>query len=173
VDNLLISVERARNITLPRFLTSLSIPQVGEETAHDLAKHFGTLGNIEKARYEEIESLYGVGPIVAKAVHTWFKDADNRKLIRNLLKQVTIANVTNAGTQPLQGQSFVFTGTMPTLERLDAEEIVRKNGGEVSSSVSKKTSYVVVGENPGSKLEKARELGVKVIGEKEFRELVG
>jgi DNA ligase (NAD+) len=171
VDNLLTSIEKARNITLPRFLTSLSIPQVGEETAYDLSGHFGLLERVEQAKYEEIESIYGVGPIVAKAVYEWFKDADNKKLINKLLKQVTIAQETRSGKLPLQGKSFVFTGTMPTLERMAAESMVRESGGEVSSSVSKNTSYVVAGENPGSKIEKARQLGVAVIEEGEFLRL--
>jgi DNA ligase (NAD+) len=169
VDNLLIAIEKARRITLPRFLTSLSIPQVGEETAYDVARHFGSLQRISEAKYEEIEAIYGVGPIVAEAVYSWFRNADNKKLIRNLLKQVTIEEVKSTGGKAvLRGQTFVFTGTMPTLERTVAETMVRENGGEVSSSVSKKTSYVVAGENPGSKIDKARELGVKVIDEKEF-----
>ena len=175
VDNLLISIEKARNITLPRLLTALSIPQVGEETAYDIAGHFGSLGGILEAKYEEIEAIYGVGPIVARSVYEWFHDADNRKLIKNLLEQVRVGEMVKPadGVAKLRGRSFVFTGTMPTLERLDAERMVRENGGEVSSSVSKKTSYVVVGENPGSKLAKAETLGVKVIGEAEFLALIG
>ena len=175
VDNLLISIEKARNITLPRLLTALSIPQVGEETAYDIAGHFGSLGGILEAKYEEIEAIYGVGPIVARSVYEWFHDADNRKLIKNLLEQVRVGEMVKPadGVAKLRGRSFVFTGTMPTLERLDAERMVRENGGEVSSSVSKKTSYVVAGENPGSKLEKAQSLGVKVIGEAEFLALIG
>ncbi len=175
VDNLLISIEKARDITLPRLLTALSIPQVGEETAYDIAGHFGSLEGIQKAKYEEIESIYGVGPVVARSVYEWFHDPDNITLIRDLLKQVRVGEMVKPadGATKLLGQSFVFTGTMPTLERLDAERMVRENGGEVSSSVSKKTSYVVAGENPGSKLAKAETLGVKVIGEKEFLALIG
>jgi DNA ligase (NAD+) len=106
---------------------------------------------------------------MAEAVHSWFRSANNKKLIKNLLKQVTIEETKSTGGKAvLRGQTFVFTGTMPTLERTVAETMVRENGGEVSSSVSKKTSHVVAGENPGSKIDKARELGVKVIDEKEF-----
>ena len=218
VDNLLISIEKARNITLPRLLTSLSIPQVGEETAYDIVDYFnnksvphitpsgsskadsaisanghtGSAGSISEeivakgkesdsildmiasATKEEIESIHGVGPVVAKSVHDWFEDSDNRKLMKNLLKQVMIGEMkkTTGADLPLQGKTFVFTGTMPTLDRLDAERMVRDLGGEVSSSVSKKTGYVVAGENPGSKLGKAESLGVKVIGEEGFLALI-
>lgn len=169
VDNLLESIEKSRKVTLPRFLASLSIPQVGEETAYDISKHFGYLEKIMNANYEEIESIYGIGPIVAKSLCEWFRNTDNKKLIKNLLKQVEIQAVESG--QKLKGKSFVFTGTME-MDRDQAQEIVRKLGGEVSSSVSSKTSYVVAGENAGSKLDKARELGVEIIEERIFNEMV-
>ncbi len=170
VDNLLMSIEKSRTVTLPRFLTSLSISQVGEETAYDLSTHFKTLENLMKARYEDIESIHGVGPIVAKSVFDWFRNEENTKMIKNLLKEVKISEI-SAETGKFNGQSFVFTGTMK-MDRVEAQEIVRKYGGEVSSSVSKKTTYVVAGENAGSKLDKAIELGVKVINEEEFLKMV-
>ena len=125
------------------------------------------------AKYEEIESIYGVGPIVAKSVYEWFHDNENKKLIKNLLKQVEIEQVKkgDSSSLKLKGKSFVFTGTMK-MDRVEAQEIVRKLGGEVMSAVSSKTSYVVSGENAGSKLEKARELGVEVINEERFLEMV-
>ena len=169
VDNLLESIEKGRTVSLPRFLASLSISQVGEETAYDIAKNFGSLEKISQASFEEIEAIYGVGPIVAKSLHEWFKDSENKKLIKNLIKQVKIEEV-KAG-QKLQGKSFVFTGTL-NMDRVTAQETVRKLGGEVSSSVSKNTSYVVAGENAGSKLEKAQHLGVVVINEDEFLTLI-
>lgn len=170
VDNLLASIEKSRKVSLARLLASLSIPQVGEETAFDIAKHFGSIEKISDAKYEEIECIYGVGPVVAQAVYDWFKDGENKKLIKNLLKQVEI--VEEVVGQKLEGKSFVFTGSI-SIDRVKAQETVRKLGGEVSSSVSKNTSYVVAGENAGSKLEKAVELGVKVITEREFEEMVG
>jgi len=169
VDNLLESIEKVRTISLPRFLASLSISQVGEETAYDISKYFGSIEKISQAAFEEIESIYGVGPIVAKSLYEWFRDSDNKKLINNLLKQVKIEEV-KAG-QKLQGKSFVFTGTL-NMDRVAAQETVRRLGGEVSSSVSKNTTYVVVGENAGSKLEKAQQLGVAVINEEDFLTLV-
>jgi len=172
VDNLLSSIQKARRITLPRFLASLSIPQVGEETAYDIAEHFGSIEKILEARFEELEAMYGVGPVVARSVVDWFKKGDNRKLVRNLLKHVEIEKIKKAKDLPLQGKSFVFTGSLPTLERDAAQEMVRTAGGEVSSSVSKSTTYVVAGESAGSKLDKARELGVKIISEEEFLRMV-
>lgn len=174
VDNLLQSVEKARSVTLPRLLASLSIPQVGEETAYDLAQYFGSLEKIADATYEEIEAIYGVGPIVAQAVYEWFRISDNKKLVKNLLKHIEIEKVIKSGATGLKlsGKTFVFTGTMPTLDRDTVQDMVRKLGGEVSSSVSKKTSYVVAGESAGSKLEKAQELGVTVLDEVQFLKLV-
>ncbi len=173
VDNLLISIEKSRNITLPRFLASLSISQVGEETAYDLAKSFSSIEKIQEAKYEEIESIYGVGPIVAKSVFNWFKEKDNKILIKNLLKYVKIEdnNSLNIKNNKFDGKTFVFTGTMK-MDRIKAQERVRELGGEVSSSVSKNTTFVVAGENAGSKLDKAKELNVQIIDESKFLEMV-
>jgi DNA ligase (NAD+) len=176
-DNLLQAIEKARKITLPRFLASLSIPQVGEETAYDIARHFMGIKEIARAKKEELESIRGVGPIVAESISSWFKETDNRKLIADLLKHVDIVQEESSagigGTAyRLAGKSFVFTGSLPTLDREEGQRLVRLNGGDVSGSVSKKTSYVVAGEEAGSKLDKARELGVKVISEEEFLEML-
>ncbi len=168
-DNLIEAIRKAKEITLPRFISALSIPQVGEETAFDVAKHFdGQIEKIMKAGVDDFTSIYGVGEVVAKSLTNWFGENENRKLVNNLLKHVTIVKDTNTGSAKFEGKTFVFTGTMENLDRDKAQEMVRKNGGEVSSSVSKKTSYVVAGAEAGSKLDKAQELGVKVISEKDF-----
>ena len=109
---------------------------------------------------------------MAQSLELWFASPDNRKLVKNLLKRVNIITETISAHKKFEGKSFVFTGTLPTLERETAQDMVRKNGGDVSSSVSKKTSYVVAGEEAGSKLDKARELGVAIISEKEFLDLL-
>lgn len=171
-ENVIAAVEKARSVTLPRFLSALSIPQVGEETAHDLAKHFKDIEKIRKSDKEDFESIYGVGPIVAESLADWFADKDNQDLVTRLLKQVKIAKEDVVKAKKLDGMSFVFTGSMPTLDRDAAQAMVRENGGDVSSSVSKKTSYVVAGEEAGSKLDKARELGVKIIDEAGFLNLL-
>lgn len=170
VDNLLISIDKSRRITLARFIASLSILQVGEETAYDIANHFGSIDNISNAKLEEIEGIYGVGPIVARSLFNWFKDSENKKLIKNLLKYVEI--IQDKANNKLSGSTFVFTGSM-NIDRVKAQEIVRSLGGEVSSSVSKNTTYLVAGNEAGSKLDKARELNVKVINEEEFLKMVG
>ncbi|MEI6396645.1 MAG: NAD-dependent DNA ligase LigA [Candidatus Taylorbacteria bacterium] len=190
-DNLLVSIEKARSISLPKFLSSLSIPQVGEETAYDIAKHFGekigrssAIEMVMSAKREEFLSIYGVGEVVADSLVDWFKNPDNRELLKRLLKQVKIVNEGEEGkaqgaggeqgaSVSLEGKTFVFTGTMPNIDRDEAQAIVRRLGGNVSSSVSTKTSFVVAGEEAGSKLEKARELGVTIIDEKEFLKIVG
>ncbi len=173
VDNLLEAIQNSRKVTLARFLSALSIPQVGEETAYDIAKSFGgDIGKLMNAKKEEFESIYGVGQVVADSAFNWFKDNDNKKLVANLLKFVTIKSEDFVANKPLSGKSFVFTGSMPNLDRENAQTMVRDNGGDVSSSVSKKTTYVVAGEEAGSKLDKARELGVQIITEKEFLDLI-
>ena len=174
-DNVIQAIEKAKNVTLPRLIASLSIPQVGQETAYDVARHFGAhatgveaLDLIAQASVQEFESIYGVGTVVAQSLHSWFKDADNKKLLKNLLKHITLVQEEIRVNKKFEGKTFVFTGTLPTLEREVAQDMVRKNGGDVSSSVSKKTSYVVAGAEAGSKLEKAQELGVTVLDESAF-----
>lgn len=172
VDNLLASIEKSRNVTLPRFLVGLSIPQVGEETAIDLAKQFKTLDVLTSAKYEELESLDGVGSIIARSIVDFFKTKEHKKMVKNLLKLVTIEKVVISQKQgKLYGKSFVLTGTI-SLSRDEAKEIVRENGGEISESVSKETDYVIVGENPGSKYNKALKLGIKILTEGEFLEMI-
>ncbi|TSC57056.1 MAG: DNA ligase (NAD+) [Parcubacteria group bacterium Greene0416_79] len=175
VDNLRAAIEKARRVTLPRLLTALSIPQVGEETAYDLAKHFGSMERLQNASFEELEKIDGVGPVVGQSLIHWFTDKDNRHLLKALLKQVTILKVEQKDVRelPLAGKTFVITGTLQTLSREAAEAKVRGRGGKPVGSVSKKTSFVVVGENPGSKYAQAKRLGVKVRNEKEFLEMLG
>ncbi|MEI8249433.1 MAG: NAD-dependent DNA ligase LigA, partial [Candidatus Taylorbacteria bacterium] len=170
--NIIESIEKARRTTLPRLLASLSIPQVGQETAYDIAQHFKSIDAIQSATVADFESVYGVGHVVAESLHSWFKDTDNKKLVKNILKHVTLIQEENTGPKKLQGKSFVFTGTLPTLEREVAQSMVRAQGGDVSSSVSKKTSYVVAGAEAGSKLDKARDLGVTILNEEEFLKLM-
>jgi DNA ligase (NAD+) len=176
VDNLLLSVEKAREISLPKFLVGLSITQVGEETAIDLAKHFGDIEKLSRAKFADLQILDGIGPIVAQALVDWFADKNNIILLNNLLKQVKISNFRYSeslnGTGKLTGQSFVLTGTLSEMSRDEAKNKIRLLGGDVSEAVSTKTTYLVAGENAGSKLEKAQKLGVKVLNEKDFLDLI-
>ncbi len=169
-DNLLASIEKARKTTLPRFLISLSIPQVGEETAHDIANHFKTIEKIRSATEEELLAIPGIGPIVAESVATFFKDKKNKKIVDDLLAYISLQKTVDSQQkeEKLKGKTFVLTGTLQTMSRDEAKEKIRALGGDVSSSVSKETDYVVAGESAGSKLDKARELGVKILSESDF-----
>jgi DNA ligase (NAD+) len=174
INNLLSSIEKARKVTLARFIASLSMPQVGEETARDLANHFKTPEAFQNATLEKLESLNGVGPVVAKAIIDWFDDSENKKLYQELLQEINIQNDGEAiESNILSGNTFVLTGTLENLSREDAKELIRKNGGDVTSSVSKNTSYVLAGSEAGEKLTKAQELGVKILTEKEFLDMLG
>ena len=175
IDNLLRAIDKARKVTLARFIASLSIPQVGEETARDLAKHFGTPERFAEATFEDLQALDGIGPIVARSVVDWFSDKENKKLFDRLLKQVRIVPVQHSVSHkgPFVGKSFVLTGTLGKMSREDAKEKIRSLGGKIVGSVSKNTDFVVAGLEPGGKLVKATELGVKVLNEKEFFVMLG
>jgi DNA ligase (NAD+) len=127
------------------------------------------------AKYEELERIEGVGPVVANSIVEWFKDKENRRLVRRLARLVKIEaapRASGAKGATLAGKTFVLTGTLETMGRDEAKEKIRALGGEVSGSVSKKTDFVVAGEEAGSKLDKAEELGVKVISEEEFLKMI-
>lgn len=172
IDNLLASIENARDVTLGRFIFSLSIPHVGEETALDVANHFSSIHNLIKAKKEELDSPSGIGPVVSKSIYEWFQDKENKALITRLLKQVNIKRNMGGGTsKKLSGKTFVLTGTLSKMSRDEAKDRIRALGGDVSSSVSKETDFVVAGENPGSKYDKALEFSVKVLTEEGFIKL--
>jgi DNA ligase (NAD+) len=169
VDNLLAAIERARTVTLDKLLVGLSIMHVGEETAYLLAKEFGTLKKLRAAPEASIAAVHGIGDIIARSVAAWFAEEGNVALIDRLVPHLSIQPVAVAPQgSALSGKTVVVTGTLPTLSREEAEALVRKNGGTPAGSVSKKTSFVLAGENAGSKLAKAAELGVEVIDEAEF-----
>lgn len=174
IDNLLRAIEKVRQVSLARFIASLSIPQVGEETARDLAQFFKTAKKFAQASIEELEKLEGVGPIVAHSIINWFSDRENRKLFARLLKQVRIEPVKSLAfdREALAEKSFVITGVLEKMSREEAKEKIRALGGEVRESVSKNTDYVVAGAEPGEKLKKANDLRVKVLNEQAFLKLL-
>ncbi len=165
-------IKARSTVTLDRLLIALSIPQVGEETARDLARHFTTLGALEGASVETLKEVEGVGDIVANSIGAWFRDADNKRGLRELLKHIVVLAPERATASTLAGMSFVLTGTLSTLSRDEAAHKIRERGGTVTSTVSKKTSYVVAGESAGSKLDRARELTVPVLSEEAFLKLL-
>ena len=173
VDNLLEAIERARSISLERFIVSLSIPEVGEETARLCATHFKTIVHLREATTEELSAIDGIGVRVSESITHWFADIHNQKVLNDLLAQVRIQTVQISKTvQKFTNMTFVLTGTLPTLSRDDAKKKILALGGSVSGSVSKKTSYVLAGENPGSKYDDAVKLGVKIVNEEEFLKLI-
>ncbi len=166
--NLIGAIQTAQKVSLDRLLVGLSIPHVGEETAFLLAAQIGTLSKLEMAREDMLSSIDGIGPIIGASVAAWFADRNNRALLARLEKHLTIAKVVAPSKGPLTGQTVVITGTLPTLSRDDAEERVRKAGGKVAATVSSKTSFVVAGENPGSKFAKAEERTIPILTEAAF-----
>jgi DNA ligase (NAD+) len=166
----------AKEVSLARLITGLSVPHVGEETAILLSEHFKTIEDLGGASPEDLEKVEGVGPVVAQAIHLWFVLKENKKLLERLNKLITIENdlyrKEGGKKLPLTGKTFVLTGTMASMDRDEAKEKIRALGGNVSSSVSKKTDYVVAGAEAGSKLDKAEELGVTVLDEKAFLKLL-
>lgn len=165
---LLRAASAATKLPLDRLLIGLGISHVGEENAYLLATHFGTLAKLAGTSEEELSRIEGVGPIIGASVASWFKDAGNRALLARLEKRLTIKKVVAPAQGPLTAQTVVVTGTLPTLSREEAEARVRQAGGKVSGSVSAKTSFVVAGENPGSKFDKAQSLNIPVLDETAF-----
>lgn len=173
IRNLLAGIEAARQTTLARLLFALSIDQVGEETARSLARAFGTIGRVRGATREELCAVEGVGEVVADSLLAWFRDPVHTRALDELLPYLTLVRERAVEQGALTGQTVVVTGTLPTLSREQAHELIRSAGGHPAGSVSKKTSFVVAGEDPGSKVEKARALGVAVIDETELLRRVG
>jgi DNA ligase (NAD+) len=173
-QNVVTAIAGSRTRGLARLLNALGIRMVGERVAELLAAHFGDLEDIANASEEQIAQIHGIGPEIARAVRTFFVDPDNRALIGKLREVgVTTTQEREApAPQTLAGKVLVITGTLPNLSRDAARALVVKHGGRVTSSVSKKTDYVVVGESPGSKADDARRLGVKTVDEAELRALV-
>ncbi len=207
VQNLIESIEKARTVTLARFIFSLSIDHVGEETAEDIANHFGSFekfyevvvdgnrmdgtktarntsrGIVLTGGSEKLAEIYGIGEVVAESIIKWFSQKENLALIDRLLKHVIVISQkkkTASGASDLVtkypevfGKTFVLTGTLAGMSRDEAKVLIKERGGDVSGSVSKLTDYVVAGEEAGSKLDKAEELGVKVIDEEQFLKILG
>jgi len=173
--NLVAAIQRSKKTTLSRFLFALGIPEVGEVTAANLARHFGDIELLSQSEQDELEVVPDVGPIVAQHVHEFFRQMDNLKVIAALRSHgVNWPLEVSASVQlPLAGKVFVLTGTLDSMTRDEAREHIEKLGGKVTGSVSTKTDYVVAGTEPGSKLRKAQQLGVAVLDEAGLLELLG
>jgi DNA ligase (NAD+) len=170
------SIERSKQVPLARFLMGLGIRQVGRHIANVLAKEFGSLDAIMAADKERLESVKEIGPEISSSLVSFFQEASNRRVIEQLrelgLSIEESAPQRDRSRLPLSDQVFVFTGGLEAFGREEAKALVEQLGGTVSSSVGKHTTYVVAGREAGSKLDRARELGVRILNEDEFRELV-
>ncbi len=166
--NLLAAIEKSKHTTLARFIYALGIPNVGEATAGDLARHFGSLDALLAADVEALQQVQDVGPVVARSIADFLAEPHNRQVI-GALRSAGVHWAEDAGQRtpagPLAGKTFVLTGTLPSLARDQARDLIEAAGGKVSGSVSKKTDYVVAGADPGSKLDKAQALGIPVLDE--------
>jgi DNA ligase (NAD+) len=168
-ENLLGQIERSKKVELHRFLYALGIPEVGEATARDLARRFGTLADLRKASRSRLEEMDGVGPKMAEAIHGYFNEEHNRKAIDDLLEAgLEITEEEGVRGKAFEGLRFVFTGALGSMSRDQAQELVESLGGRATSSVSSRTDYVVIGEDPGSKAEKARQENVEILDEEGF-----
>jgi len=171
--NLIEAIQSRKKIQFPRFIYALGIRNVGEETARTLAEYFGSIEKLKKASLEELQKIMNVGPMVAKSIYAFFQEKRNLKFIEKLKwVGVEIISEKKPKRQILEGKTFVLTGSLGSMAREEAKEKIRLLGGEISESVSKKTDYVLVGKEPGSKFEKAQKLGVKTINEKEFLKIL-
>ncbi len=174
-SNIINSIQSRRKIKLERFLYALGIPQVGEETAFDLAKYFSDLNKIKSASIEELQKVSDIGPKVAESIYKWFREEKNAEFLSKLKKLgIKILNPKPQilNKSKIQNKTFVFTGELKSMSRDSAKEKVRELDGDASESVSKETDFVVAGSEPGSKYDKAKKLGVKIIDEKEFLKMI-
>ena len=176
-DNLLSALENSRHCGLDEFLFAIGIPNIGRGTARDIAGYFGSLQRVMEATLEDLTAIPDVGDIVAQSVVEFFSFPEDRRMVERLLRAGVIpaekAQADENAPQPLAGKTVVVTGTLPSLSRNEAEDLIRQMGGTAAGSVSKKTSYVLAGEKAGSKLTKAQDLGIEILDEAAFMRLIG
>lgn len=176
-DNLLEAIDESKNQSLARLISALGIRGIGEVGAAELARHYESLDDLAKVSVEDIEEIEGFGPNTAQAIVDWFSTASNQNVLHKLKEQGVWPVSDQVGRESKEdlvfsGLTFVLTGTLPTLSRQEAKELIEIHGGKVTSSVSKNTSYLLRGEKPGSKLDKATEIGIPILGEEQFRSLL-
>lgn len=172
--NILKSIERSKGTGLSRLIYGLGIRHVGEHLAGVLSRHYKSMDRLKLAKYEELEAIPEVGPKIAESICMFFKQKENLKVLEKLKEAgMNLKEDLPKGKTPLKGKQFVFTGTLSSFTRLEAGEIVKKLGGRLASTVSKNIDYLVVGEDPGSKYEKAKALGVNILSEEEFKKIIG
>jgi DNA ligase (NAD+) len=177
-DNLLTAIRESKNQSLTRLLTAVGIRGVGEVTAADLVRNYSSIDELNAAGIEDLLRIEGIGPNIAQAIVDWFQSPRNQNVLEKLkgagvwpIEDQKVAESESIST--LDGLTFVITGSLPNFTRQEAKEFIQRHGGKVSGSVSNKTSYIVVGENPGSKIKKASELGIPILEEADLRQLLG
>jgi DNA ligase (NAD+) len=171
-QNIIDAIEGSKTKPLSKFLYALGIRHVGETTAEDLARHFTRLDDFSHLSEEDLMEVEGIGPEVAASVHQFFKDKKNKESIERLKKAgMKVVEPKGKEKGKLAGKTFVFTGALKEFGRDEARNLVESLGGVTASSVSKKVDFVVVGEDPGSKYDKAKELGIKILTEEEFKKM--
>ena len=172
--NLIDEIEKSKSVDFDRFINALSIKHVGERTAHILADRFPALEEFSGASYEELIEINTVGHEIAESVVKFFSDTRSNNLVSKLLDSgINIFYPDkSSNTDKLSGLTFVITGTLDSMSRDEARGLIEQNGGKVTSSVSKNTSYVIAGESPGSKLEKAKKLNIKVLEESDLKNIL-
>jgi len=177
VDNMLVAIEKSKARLLSRLITALGIRHVGDETADLLVKHFDSIDALAKTSEDELTNIPSIGGKIAASSVAFFKNKENQKIIEKLKEAgvytLAQASHTKVGTQTSAGQEFVITGNLEKFSRETAEELIRAQGGNAKSDVTRKTSYLVVGLEPGSKLAKARTMGIKEISEPELLAMLG
>ena len=175
-DNLLSAIEKSKSQPLERLITALGIHGVGEIAARDLAQHYRDLDKLAQASLEDIQILPGFGPNIAQSIIDWFAQPHNQALLKKLkaaqVWPIVVDAPAQTGNLALSGLSFVITGTLPSLTRTEAEDLILKHGGKVSGSVSKNTSYLLLGSEPGSKYDKAKALQVPILSEEELLKMI-
>jgi DNA ligase (NAD+) len=172
-ENIVASIQDHKKISLARFIFALGINNVGEQTSEDLAEHFRSLEKLQQATVAEINSVENVGSVVSSSVHDWFHHKENSRFVGKLLSNgVEIVNPGKKVTGKFSGQTFVITGTLESMSRDEAKAKIKSLGGKTAESVSKNTDYVILGENPGSKYEKAQKLGVAILDEAAFLKIL-
>jgi DNA ligase (NAD+) len=174
VENLLASIEAAKQRPLSQLIASLGIDGVGSTIASELADAFGSIDALASATVEQIDAVEGIGDVLAQSIVAWFADEDHRQVLDKLRRAAVNMRATpkTAAGDSLTGLAFVLTGTLPTMTREEAADLIKSHGGKVTDSVSKKTSYVLMGSSPGSKAEKAAKLGVPIIGEDDLKRMI-
>jgi DNA ligase (NAD+) len=174
LDNILDAIENSKRRPLPRLVYALGIRHIGEEMADILANEFSNLDALAGASREELMAIYTVGPKIADSIIAFFRDEKNKKIIKKLKDAGVLPEETAEPKElPLTGQEFVITGRLDSFSRQEAEGLIKALGGSARGDITKKTTYLVVGAEPGSKLRRARDLGIKQINEKELLHLLG